>query len=77
MSFWPQRALVIACLLLYGCDTPQPLVLHGDANSVELTQVGDAAAALAVARRHCSQFEKVPRLIDAHGDEVLFDCVRR
>ena len=62
---------------LSGCATPQPVILHGNANSVEISHVSSAAGAEPLARRHCSQFEKVPRFISSDGEIVLYDCIRR
>jgi hypothetical protein len=60
-----------------GCSDPQPVILRGDANSVEVTYVGSTAKAEPLARRHCSQFEKMPHFISTDGETVLFDCIRR
>jgi len=62
---------------LSGCTGPHPSVRDGDANSVEVSYGGDIASALPLARRHCGQFERVPRLVDASGDIAVFDCVAR
>ncbi len=61
---------------LSGCTAPHPIVLKGDANSVEVSYGGDVASALPLARRHCAQFERVPRLLDAGADLAVYDCVR-
>ena len=61
---------------LSGCTAPHASILKGDANSVEVSYGGDVASALPLARRHCAQFERVPRLVDAGIDLALFDCVR-
>jgi hypothetical protein len=60
---------------LCGCTGPHPFVRNGDANSVEITYAGDAASALPVARQHCAQYERVPRLVNAGVDLAIFDCV--
>jgi len=62
---------------LSGCVAPHPAILRGDANSVEVTNVGDVARALPLAQRHCAEFERIPRLVEAGEDVVAFDCVRR
>ena len=67
----------IAGSALAGCAAPYPSIRSGDANSVEITYGGDAESAMPLARRHCSQFERVPRLVIADGDTAMFDCVRR
>ena len=61
---------------LSGCTAAHPFILKGDANSVEISYGSDVASALPLARRHCAQFERVPRLVDAGIDLALFDCVR-
>jgi hypothetical protein len=70
-------ALGAAGAALSGCAAPRPTVHSGDANSVEVSYAGDVAATLPVARGHCAQFERVPRLVDAGTDIAIFDCVRR
>jgi hypothetical protein len=58
-----------------GCTAPHPFIREGDANSVEVAYTGDVANALPLARQHCAQFERVPRLVDAGAGAALFDCV--
>lgn len=66
---------------LSGCAGPHPAIRSGDANSVEVIYGGDAASALPLARQHCAQFERVPRLVstgpDSGGsaDTAVFNCV--
>jgi hypothetical protein len=62
--------------MLSGCTAPRPTLHSGDANSVEVSYAGDVASTLPVARRHCAQFERVPRLVDAGTDLAIYDCVR-
>jgi len=64
---------------LLGCTAPHPTVHSGDANSVEVSYAGDVASTLPVARGHCAQFERVPRLVDAGAGTgiAIYDCVRR
>jgi len=69
--------LPLALAALVGCVKAAPVILHGDANSVEISHVGSLAAAGPLALRHCSQFEKLARFISSDGETVLFDCVRR
>jgi hypothetical protein len=66
-----------AAAVLSGCTAPHPAIRSGDANSVEVSYAGDVASALAVARQHCGQFERVPRLVDPGVDLAVFECVRR
>ena len=76
------RSAVIVVMLalgavLSGCTAPRPTVHSGDANSVEVSYAGAVAGTLPVARGHCAQFERVPRLVDAGTDIAIYDCVRR
>jgi hypothetical protein len=61
--------------VLSGCSAPHPAIRDGDANGVEISYAGDVASALPLARLHCAQFERVPRLRDAGLDIAIFDCV--
>jgi len=69
-------ALSTAGDMLSGCTAPRPTVHSGNANSVEVSYAGGVASTLPVARRHCAQFERVPRLVDAGTDIAIYDCVR-
>jgi len=60
---------------LSGCTAPHPFILKGDANSVEVSYGGDPASALPLARRHCAQFERIPRRVGGGQDLAVFDCV--
>lgn len=70
-------AMILSASALSGCTAPHPLIHDGDANSVEVTYGGDVASALPLAQKHCAQYEKVPRLVDAGIDLATYDCVRR
>ena len=59
-----------------GCSKPAPFVREGDANSVEIGYGGDIQDAIPAARRHCAQFERVPRLSGHTLDGAVFACVR-
>jgi hypothetical protein len=61
--------------VLFGCNGPNPFILKGDANSVEISYGGDPASALPVARDHCARYERVPRLVNAGVDLAIYDCV--
>ena len=76
-TFALMLAIGAAGAVLSGCTAPHPAVRTGDANSVEVSYGGDVASALPLARRHCAQFERVPRLTDAALDIAIFDCIRR
>ena len=81
MSRSPAIGLMLAAATavvgaLSGCTAPHPAIRNGDASSVEISYGGDVASALPVARRHCAQFERVPRLVDPGIDVAVFDCVR-
>ena len=55
---------------------PGPFVREGNANSVEIGFSGDMSNALPLARRHCAQFERVPRYLMPTEDGGVFECVR-
>jgi hypothetical protein len=59
-----------------GCTATHPFVRNGDANSVEITYGGDVAGTLPLARRHCAQYGRVARFLDAGGDVAAYECVR-
>ena len=70
-----------AAALLSGCTGAHPAIREGDAASVQIDYTGDPASAWPLARRHCAQFERVPRFVDAGIGETgldvaYFDCVR-
>ena len=70
-------AVVAACPALSGCTAPHPAIRSGDANSVEVSYGGAVESAQPLARRHCAQYDRVPRLSDAGLDVAIFDCVHR
>jgi hypothetical protein len=70
-------AVAAAGVALSGCTAPHPAIRNGNANSVEVSYAGDVASAQPLARQHCAQFERVPRLVDPGLDVAVFDCVRR
>ncbi|MGC2413162.1 MAG: hypothetical protein WA459_10760 [Stellaceae bacterium] len=74
-SFAAVAVALAAGAALTGCTGPQPFISEGDANSVEVAYTGDIADALPLARQHCAQFERVPRLVDVGGGAALFNCV--
>lgn len=53
-----------------------PFVRGSTADEVEIGFSGDVANAMPLARQHCAQFERVPRLVGPTLDGALFDCVR-
>ena len=74
-------ALASGVAVLAGCNAPEPNIREGDADSVQVTYGGDVATAFPLARKHCAQFERVPRLADVGvGENGLdlanFDCMR-
>jgi hypothetical protein len=67
--------------LLFGalgsaCTGPKPFLLQGDASSAQVGYSGDIDGATLVARRHCAQYERVPRFLEAQENVAFFDCVR-
>ena len=78
MPVSPRLASALSAVaFLAACTGSGPFVRAGNANSVEIGYSGDVEAALPVARQHCAQFEKVPRLVDAGADVAVFNCVSR
>jgi hypothetical protein len=54
----------------------KPFVLDGDADYVKVTYAGDMEGATAAAKRHCAQFERVPRFREIEESAAYFFCVR-
>jgi hypothetical protein len=66
---------------LAGCNAPNPNIREGSAESVQVSYGGDVATAWPLARKHCAQYERVPRLSDTETGEngldlANFDCIR-
>lgn len=68
--------LVIAASIIAACSGPKPFLLQGDADSAQVGYGGDVEAATLVAKKHCAQYERVPRFLDAQENIAFFDCVR-
>ncbi|MBV9862599.1 MAG: hypothetical protein JO267_10675 [Alphaproteobacteria bacterium] len=69
-------ALAATAGSLAACLAAKPFLIQGDASSAEVGYSGDVAGATAVARQHCAQYERVPRLLEAERDIAFFDCVK-
>ena len=74
--------LALLAAALAGCNAPSPNIREGNADTVHVTYGGDVATAWPLARKHCAQFERMPRLADAEvGENGLdlanFDCIRQ
>ena len=69
-------ALLSACGAADVFGGPGPFVREGNANSVEIGFSGDPAIAMPLARKHCAQFERVPRYLMPTLDGGIFECVR-
>jgi hypothetical protein len=69
-------ALLLCPGLLAGCAAPQPFLLDGDAKSAEVGYSADPAATLRVARLHCAEYQRVPRLLQAQADVAYYQCIR-
>jgi hypothetical protein len=80
MSPKPRRVaavfLALTGMMLAACGGPGPFVRAGNAESVEIGFSGDVANAMPLARKHCAQFERVPRYAMPTLDGAIFDCVR-
>ena len=55
---------------------PGPFVREGNAETVEIGFSGDVSNAMPLARKHCAQFDRVPRYAMPTLDGAIFDCVR-
>jgi hypothetical protein len=75
-----RAARLLATVLAAGTGAAacgaMPFVLDGDAEYVRVTYAGDLESATAVAKRHCAQFERVPRFREIEESAVYFFCVR-
>jgi hypothetical protein len=69
-------AIGAGAIALAACTGSQPFLRAGNPSSAEVAYAGDVASALPIARRHCAQFEKMPRLVETAGDTAYFDCVK-
>jgi hypothetical protein len=73
---FPWRLCVVfAGGITFACAA-KPFLFEGNANSAQVMYGGDVAAATAVAKRHCAQFERVPQFREISEDIAYFDCVR-
>lgn len=68
-------SLLLAALVA-TCSAPVPILLQGNANSVEVGYSGNLAAAARVARRDCARYQRVPRFQGADLDTADFACVK-
>ena len=74
--------LALTGAMLAGCSAsdvfggPGPFVREGNADTVEIGFSGDASNAMPLARKHCAQFERVPRYVQPTLDGGIFECVR-
>jgi hypothetical protein len=69
-------ATLLAAAALSGCAGPQPAIIEGDADSVEIRYAGDVERTMLPAKQHCARFARVARLRDPGLDVAVFDCVR-
>lgn len=71
------RLLVVVLMVGAGAAcAPKPFVLDGDADYARVTYAGDMESATAAAKRHCAQFERVPRFREVEESVAYFFCVR-
>jgi hypothetical protein len=68
--------LSIAGAGLSGCTGPSAFIRDGGPDTVDISYRGDVANAMALARRHCAQFERVPQLVRAEHGLAVFECRR-
>jgi len=67
-------SLGIAAAILGGCLVGQPALQHGDEKSAEIIYSGDVASTLPVAKRYCSGYERVARLVDTTPGVAYYAC---
>lgn len=68
--------LILAGSFISGCAAAKPFLLQGNATSAQVGYGGNVDDATLVARKHCAQYERVPRLVEAEENVAFFDCVR-
>lgn len=73
-----RRLLLLLAVASLGaaCALEEPFLLQGDANSAQVGFSRDLEGATRVAARHCAQYERVPRFLEAEENVAFFDCVR-
>jgi hypothetical protein len=69
-------ALILLGGLMFGCTEPRPFLLDGDAKGAEIGYATDLAATLPVAKLHCAEYERVPRLLQAQDNIAYYECRR-
>ena len=63
-------------LAIAGCLPHQNVIMFGNAEGVSINYLGDVSATMALARRHCAQFEREPVLRERGFGlgQMLFDA---
>jgi len=51
-------------------------LLQGNPDSAQVGYSGAIDPTTDVARKHCAQYERVPRFVEAEQNIAFFDCVR-
>jgi hypothetical protein len=69
-------ALLLCPGLLAGCAAPKPFLLDGDWKSAEVGYAMDPAATLRIAKLHCAEYERIPRLLQAQANIAYYECIR-
>jgi hypothetical protein len=69
-------ALILCGGVLAGCVEPKPILLSGDAETIEIGYATDPDATLRVARLHCAAYQRVPRLLQAQNNIAYYTCIR-
>jgi len=68
--------LVLTGSIIAACSASKPFLLQGDADSAQVGYGGNIEDTTLVAKKHCAQYERVPRFLDAQENIAFFDCVR-
>ena len=61
-------------LAIAGCLPHQNVIMFGNAEGVSINYLGDVSATMALARRHCAQFEREPVLRSAKDETAVYAC---
>jgi hypothetical protein len=69
-------ALILCGTLPVGCSGPKPFLLSGDAKRVEVGYASDPATTFPLAKAHCAQYERVPRLLQAQENIAYYECYK-
>jgi hypothetical protein len=73
----PRHAAPLLLAALAACGPGIVAVHDGNADGVQITYGDDVHATEALARRHCAQYERVPRFEGAQNHLAYYACETR